>query len=105
MSKLKTNTEFVDAIAVVRRSACREFSNPLRWIGADRVLLDDVTEYGLRRLVIARRDEPPDVADLLEMAGQMTQAEVYAWCVLKEDGFWYLWMVWKEPTHAKKNDR
>ena len=88
--------ESADVIVAERRSTCREFSEPLRWIGADRVLLDDLTEYGLRRLVIARRDEPPDVADLLEMTAGMTDAEVYAWCVFKDDGVFYLWIVWKE---------
>ena len=77
-------------------------NNPIRWIGADRVLLDDITRYGLRRWVVARRDEPPEVADLLEIVAQMTQADVYAWCVEKDDGYWYLWMTWKEPTHETK---
>ena len=67
------------------------------WIGADRVLLDDETIYGLRRWVVARRGEPPEVADLLEIVEGMTQADVYAWCIEKDDGYWYLWMVWKEP--------
>lgn len=70
-------------------------SQPLAWIGSDRLLADDVTIFGLRRLVVARKDDPPNVTDYLM---QMQDAEVYAWCVLKDDGFWYLWMVWKEPT-------
>lgn len=74
------------AIVAERRSACRDFNDPLRWIGADRVLLDDVTVHGLRRLVCARRGEPPAVADLLEIVAGITDADVYAWCVLKDDG-------------------
>ena len=76
----------------------RHPNNPLRWIGADRVLLDDITRYGLRRWVVARLGEPPEVADLLEIVARITQAIVHAWCVAKDDGYWYLWMVWKEPT-------
>ena len=89
---------------IASRSSLRPMGEPLRWVGQDRVLLDDLTEYGLRRLVIARRDEPPEVADLLEMTAGMTDAEVYAWCVKREltegkgDFVWFLWLVWKEPT-------
>ena len=36
------------------------------------------------------------MADLLEMTAGMTDAEVYAWCVFKDDGVFYLWIVWKE---------
>lgn len=93
-----TSMESICAEPVIRRSSVRSVESPLRWIGADRVLLDDVTVYGLRRWVVARRDEPPEVADLLEIAAGMTKAEVYAWCIEKDDGYWYLWMVWKEPT-------
>ena len=88
--------ESADAIVAARRSTVRDPIHPLRWIEGDRVLLDDVTVYGLRRMVIAHRDEPPQVASLLEMAGTMTEAEVHAWCVHKDDGFWYLWLAWKD---------
>lgn len=90
--------ESVGAGIVTRRSSVHPPGQPLRWIGADRVLLDDITIYGLRRWVVARRGEPPEVGDLLGIVEGMTQAEVYAWCVEKDDGYWYLWMVWKEPT-------
>jgi hypothetical protein len=59
-------------------------------------LLDDITRYGLRRWVVARRGEPPEVTELLEIVAGITQALVYAWCVEQDDGYWYLWIVWKE---------
>lgn len=62
----------------------------------DRLLADDVTPYGLHRLVVARRGEPPNVTDYLVTAQRRTTANIYAWCVLKNDGFWYLWIVWKD---------
>lgn len=84
------------SVTIAKRfSPIRPVSQPLAWIGSDRLLADDVTIFGLRRLVVARKDDPPNVTDYLM---QMQDAEVYAWCVLKDDGFWYLWMVWKEPT-------
>lgn len=76
-------------------------TRPLAWIGmdkADRLLADDVTIFGLRRMVVARKDEPPNVSDYLMTAQAQTTGQVYAWCVLKEDGFWYLWIVWKETN-------
>lgn len=77
-------------------SSVRPTNRPLAWIGADRLLLDDVTRYGLHRRVVARKGEPPNVGDYLSTAQGRTTANVYAWCVLRDDGFWYLWIVWKE---------
>ena len=80
-------------------SSVRPPVNPLRWIGADRVLCDDITVYGLRRWVVARHGEPPEVADLLEIVAGITQAVVYAWCVervVNGEAWWFLWIVWKE---------
>jgi hypothetical protein len=89
--------ESVGAGTVIQRSSVRSVSNPLARIGNDRLLLDDVTVYGLRRQVIARKGEPPEVSDFLNTVERKhPQANVYAWCFEKEDGFWYLWIVWKE---------
>lgn len=68
---------------------------------ADRLLCDDVTIFDLRRMVVARKGEPPNVTDYLMTAQAQTKANIYAWCVLKDDGFWYLWIVWKETRNGK----
>ncbi|MCZ2076191.1 MAG: hypothetical protein LC130_14465 [Bryobacterales bacterium] len=85
--------------SAIPTSSVRRPSSPLAWIGmdkGDRLLADDVTPYGLHRLVVARRGEPPNVTDYLVTAQRRTTANIYAWCVLKNDGFWYLWIVWKD---------
>lgn len=77
-------------------SGLRPLDRPLAWIGTERLLCDDTTIFGLRRMVVARKGEPPNVTDYLVTAQERTTATVCAWCVLKDDGFWYLWIVWKE---------
>ncbi len=43
----------------------RDPEQPLSWVGADRLLLNDVTPAGLHRKVIARKGEAPNVDDWL----------------------------------------
>jgi hypothetical protein len=95
--KLITSMESVDAGTAKQCSTVRTVDKPLAWINGDRLLTDDVTIFGLRRYVVARRDDPPDVRAHLDMIENAhPTANVYAWCVEKDDGFWYLWIVWKE---------
>lgn len=71
---------------------------PLAWIGSDRLLLNDKTVYGLRRKVVARKEEIPNVVQLLQAAFQEARdAQVYWWLVEK-DNVYFLWIVWKERT-------
>lgn len=74
----------------------RPVDQPLAWVGADRILLDDTSRFGLRRKVIARRGEPMDVEVWLgaaeRQAGQ--EAEVRSWLV-ERNGYFFLWIVWK----------
>ena len=73
----------------------RPVDRPLAWLGSDRLLLDDTSRYGLRRKVIARKDEMMDMVMHLQMAMiQAGQARVYYW-MFERDGFWFLWMCWK----------
>jgi hypothetical protein len=68
---------------------------PLAWIGSDRLLLNDVTIYGLRRKVLARKGDIPNMVGLLEVAYQEARnAKVHHW-LFDKDGFYYLWIVWK----------
>ena len=84
-------------VTAVRGSPIHTVDNPLARIGGDRLLLDDVTRFGLHRQVIARRDEPPDVEVYLAAIRQKSpEADVSHW-IVEKDEFFFLWMVWKEP--------
>ena len=84
-------------VTAVRGLPIRTVDNPLARIGSDRLLLDDVTRFGLHRQVIARRDEPPDVEVYLAAIRQKSpEADVSHW-IVEKDEFFFLWMVWKEP--------
>ena len=86
--------EFVTA---ARRSLIRTVDNPLARIGSDRLLLDDVTRFGLHRQVIARRDEPPDAAVYLAAIRQKSPEADVSHVLFEKDSFFFLWMWWKEP--------
>ncbi len=75
----------------------RPVDKPLAWVGPDRILLDDVSCFGLHRWVIARKEYCPDqVSFLLEAFNRAGEAEVRWWLLWKDDGYWYLWISWKE---------
>lgn len=75
----------------------RPVETPIAWVGADRILLDDMSRYGLRRKVIARRGEPMDVETWLaaiERQVSITGARM-AWWLVERGEYWFLWIVWK----------
>jgi hypothetical protein len=78
--------------------ALRPLDQPLAWVGGDRLLCDDTSPYGLRRLVYARKGECPDADSLLRVARWRAEgAPVHCWAVEDADGiYWYLWICWKE---------
>jgi hypothetical protein len=86
------------------RSAKREpmpydLQKPLAWVGADkadRLLISDVTRYGLHRKVVARKGELMDIEAWQQtVTSEAGKNEVEYWLV--EIGeFYFLWMVWKE---------
>lgn len=81
--------------AVNTQSALRPADQPLAWVGADRILLDDTSRYGLRRKVIARKEGVPDVEGFVQAAQkQAVDAEV-SWWVSEKGEYVYLWIVWK----------
>lgn len=69
---------------------------PLAWVGHDRVLLSDVTIYGLHRKVIARKDDIPNVVTWLQAAYQGSRDARVHWWLFERDDFYFLWIVWKE---------
>jgi hypothetical protein len=69
---------------------------PIAWVGADRLLLNDVTSLGMRRKVVARKDDVPDqVQQLLAVYAEAKGAQVHWWLVERGE-FTYLWMIWKK---------
>lgn len=75
----------------------RPVDQPIAWVGSDRILLDDVTSLGLHRKVVARKDDIPNVIAFLEVAfKQAGKAQVQWWLVYMTNGYFYLWIIWKE---------
>lgn len=75
----------------------RPVHSPLAWLGDDRLLLDDTSRFGLRRRVIARKGDYPAMTIYIPQAMEKANgAQVYWWMVEKDDGFIYLWIVWKD---------
>ena len=75
-----------------------DLQKPLARVGddkSDRLLISDVTRFGLHRRVIARKDEVMDIDAWIDSVRQQTRAELYWWLVWIE-GFYFLWIVWKE---------
>jgi hypothetical protein len=72
---------------------------PIAWVGADkadRLLISDVTRYGLHRTVVARKGEVMDVeAWLGAVQSEARENAVEGWLVEISE-FWFLWMIWKE---------
>ncbi len=80
-------------------SALRPVDSPIAWIGNDRVLLDDVSRCGLHRRVIACKDAVPhQVEHLLQVFKKAGNAKV-DWRMYEKDGFYFLWIFWKEGKH------
>jgi hypothetical protein len=78
----------------------RDPNKPIAWIGSDRLLLDDVTPYGLHRYVVANKSEPPDVTAYLKQIRNAGYLET--WLIEMDSngfllkGWWLLWIIWKE---------
>jgi len=66
------------------------FEKPLYLVGSDRVLIDDVTQYGLHRKHIVRKGAMPDLTSWVYPA----HAEVFVF--MSENGIGHLWIFWKE---------
>jgi hypothetical protein len=77
-------------------SGLRAMDNPIAWIGQDRLLCDDISRCGLRRRVIARRDEMPQQMEHLLQAYRLAGGAKVSWWMHLKEGVWYLWIVWKE---------
>ena len=74
--------------------AVRPVDQPLAWVGNDRLLLDDESRCGLRRRVLANRgDVPNQVAHVAEVYRRSNRVRFW---MFERDGYWYLWIVWKE---------
>lgn len=76
-------------------SPVRQADNPLAWVGDDRLLLNDRTAYGLRRKVYANKGDVPNQVLHLAKAYQEAGEATVHWWMFEDDGFHYLWIVWK----------
>lgn len=76
-----------------------DLQHPIAWVGADkadRLLISDVTRYGLHRTVVARKGELMDIEAWQQaVESEARKNEVHYWLV-EIDEFWFLWMCWKE---------
>jgi hypothetical protein len=69
---------------------------PLAWIGDDRLLISDVTRYGLHRKVVARKGGMMDVEGWVQVAEREAQGNAVQGFLVEIGEFLFLWMVWKE---------
>lgn len=77
-------------------SSVRPVGSPLAWLGRDdRLLCDDLTRYGLRRRVIARKSEMMDMVTHIRQAIEMAKGAEVSWWMVERDEFYYLWIAWK----------
>lgn len=72
--------------------------DPIAWVGEDRLIVKDITRFGLHRRVIARKRVEPDVEAWLAVCeNEANGAEVWGWLgKLEKEDFYVLWIVWKE---------
>jgi hypothetical protein len=72
---------------------------PIAWVGtdkSDRLLISDVTPYGLHRTVVARKGEVMDIEAWQQAVDSEARGRAVE-CFLVEVGeFFILWMIWKE---------
>lgn len=72
-------------------------------IGADRLIQDDTSRFGIRRRHIIRRGDLPDPAWLAEVEKEHPAAAHWFYMDANEIG--HLYIAWKEGDHdARRND-
>ena len=71
-------------------------NKPLYWVDGDRVMIDDVTRYGLHRKHIVRSGAMPNVESWGASFPQATQA-----AYMDEHGNGHLWLFWKEQPNGE----
>ncbi len=73
----------------------RPVNKPIAWVGADSILLDDVSRFGLRRKVIARKGGIPDMMAFVQAAFKLAGDADMRWWLVERNEYWFLWIVWK----------
>lgn len=72
---------------------------PLAWVGedkSDRLLISDVTKYGLHRTVVARKGEVMDIETWQQVVASEARGNAVESFLVEIDEFFVLWMIWKE---------
>jgi hypothetical protein len=76
-----------------------DLSKPIAWVGSDksdRLLISDVTGYGLHRTVVARKNDLMDVDAWMQAVASEARNNPIEARLVQIDEFFVLWMVWKE---------
>jgi hypothetical protein len=76
-----------------------DLQKPIAWVGADkadRLLISDVSQYGLHRTVVARKGEVMDVEAWLGAVASDARGNAVEGWLVEIGEFWFLWLIWKE---------
>jgi hypothetical protein len=76
-----------------------DLQKPLAWVGSDksdRLLISDVTQYGLHRKVVARKGEIMDVEAWTQIAENEAKENMVEGFLVEVGEYWFLWLVWKD---------
>jgi len=73
--------------------------DPIAWVGSDlsdRLLISDVTPYGLHRTLVARKGEVMDVDTWMQAVQSEARKNPVEGFLVEIGEFWFLWLLWKE---------
>jgi hypothetical protein len=76
-----------------------DLHHPIAWVGADlsdRLLISDVTRFGLHRTVVARKGELMDIDAWLQAAASEARKNEVEGFLVEIGEFFVLWLLWKE---------
>jgi hypothetical protein len=76
-----------------------DLQKPIAWVGADkadRLLISDVTRYGLHRTVVARKHDVMDIEMWMQVVETEAHGNEIQSFLVMIDEFYFLWMIWKE---------
>jgi hypothetical protein len=76
-----------------------DLTKPLAWVGenkAERLLISDVTIYGLHRMVVARKGELMDIEAWQQAVENKARGNAVESFLVEIGEFFILWMIWKE---------
>jgi len=78
-----------------------DLQKPIAWVGTDktdRLLISDVTQYGLHRTVVARKGEVMDIEAWQRAVESEARGNAIEYWLVEIGEFYFLWMIWKEEA-------